>query len=526
MFIKIGRPPEGGSLRLRPALGILAAALALGSGLGACADANGEYGDGSADSSDPETLALLSDEERILVMLSAAGFDTSTAIFDETHVSVEGDIRFEKRALLERIEVVIEKGYEADGWTIDGVLRESPDNSNLTSLHMCFRFASDVPSVWKTGVRVATRQWNDSGRMSGTQGGTFWNSSDINFAEVGSGSHPECTGGIMEVTMVNGIPGAVADCQFPIGNKVGTGLRLNSADAEITSTTNNDAWREFRVHLALHEIGHCLGLAHPGEGDLISGTASGEEIKSVMRIIKDGDVDGIRGPVTGDASGGGVPRLFEPTSDDRKSLSWLTDTGNACWLWLGDDPRSEDVNDRCAFDVNSDGTIDCQCGFGEGDCDSGQCKGNLSCVSNIGARYGRASDVDICERPSSCDAFDPADPDGNLCTEGCPCGVGLGDCDDDGDCGGRLICGKNNGASVGLADDWDVCKEPRYGGPAFNADDPSGSFCTAANPCSYGEGDCDSDSECSGILTCVDNIGARFGLPSNYEVCVDASLFE
>ena len=45
-------------------------------------------------------------------------------------------------------------------------------------------------------------------------------------------------------------------------------------------------------------------------------------------------------------------------------------------------------------------TSSCKCAEGEGDCDGDtQCNTGLVCVNNVGARYGFASGLDICEKP-------------------------------------------------------------------------------------------------------------------------------
>ena len=53
--------------------------------------------------------------------------------------------------------------------------------------------------------------------------------------------------------------------------------------------------------------------------------------------------------------------------------------------------------------------------------------------------------------------------------------------------------------------------------PAFN----DGSCCTSDSPCGLGEGDCDSDSDCAGDLTCGnDNCDPTYGAESWLDCCV------
>ena len=45
-------------------------------------------------------------------------------------------------------------------------------------------------------------------------------------------------------------------------------------------------------------------------------------------------------------------------------------------------------------------------------------------------------------------------------------------------------------------------------------------YCQVMGPCSVGQGDCDSNSECQSELTCVDGRGASYGFASDVGVCV------
>ncbi len=48
-------------------------------------------------------------------------------------------------------------------------------------------------------------------------------------------------------------------------------------------------------------------------------------------------------------------------------------------------------------------------------------------------------------------------------------------------------------------------------------------FCTEECPCSVGQGDCDSDSECAPGLECVHNVGALYGLYPSWDLCLPSS---
>ena len=48
-------------------------------------------------------------------------------------------------------------------------------------------------------------------------------------------------------------------------------------------------------------------------------------------------------------------------------------------------------------------------------------------------------------------------------------------------------------------------------------------YCQVMGPCSAGQGDCDSDSECQSGLTCMEAVGADYGLAADSNVCLAAS---
>ena len=48
-------------------------------------------------------------------------------------------------------------------------------------------------------------------------------------------------------------------------------------------------------------------------------------------------------------------------------------------------------------------------------------------------------------------------------------------------------------------------------------------YCQVMGPCSAGQGNCDSDSECQSGLTCAEDVGADYGLAADSNVCLAAS---
>ena len=103
-----------------------------------------------------------------------------------------------------------------------------------------------------------------------------------------------------------------------------------------------------------------------------------------------------------------------------------------------------------------------------------------------------------------CIAFDP-----DYCVNRI-CGEGNGDCDP-GQCAAGLVCVNDVGAQYGLPAHYDVCERPSG---ATVRPDPD--YCVN-NYCGIGDGDCDPGQCDEG--TCVNDVGAEYGLPSYYDVC-------
>lgn len=203
------------------------------------------------------------------------------------------------------------------------------------------------------------------------------------------------------------------------------------------------------------------------------------------------------------------------------------------------------------------------CAQGEGDCDgTAQCAAGLICAADNGPKFGFPSGWDVCV-PSHC-TNKTLDGDeitvdcggscgacsscvgtpgaANFCTA-CLCGAGQGDCDSSAECASGLTCGLDNGPMFGLPKGYDVCVAPHClngvqdaasgetgiddGGPcgtrASSCSGTPGStdFCVGCL-CASGEGDCDSDAECTSGLVCGLNNGLKFGLPKAFDLCVPA----
>ena len=162
-----------------------------------------------------------------------------------------------------------------------------------------------------------------------------------------------------------------------------------------------------------------------------------------------------------------------------------------------EDPGSLGGNDYCRDHG--------PCSAGQGDCDSdSECQSGLTCVDDVGANYGWRAIVDVCEA-----TVNPGDND--YCRDHGPCSAGQGDCDSDSECQSGLTCVDDVGANYGWRAIVDVCEDPGSLG--------GNDYCRDHGPCSAGQGDCDSNSECQSGLTCVDDVGANYGWRAIVDVC-------
>lgn len=207
-----------------------------------------------------------------------------------------------------------------------------------------------------------------------------------------------------------------------------------------------------------------------------------------------------------------------------------------------------------------------QCVEGEGDCDAGShCAAGLVCGANNGPRFGMWAGIDVCVDPTCVNGvLDPGElgidcdndphgcgdclgcpvfPDGHSdhCEPMCPCPAGEGDCDEDAGCADGLVCVSGVGGRFGYPGGYDVCLPDSCDNGVLDAGEDDVDCGGACGPCAScppnnrswtcdpwectcpsGWGDCDSDAECDGTLTCpvVPN-GAQFpSIYKDFSVCV------
>jgi hypothetical protein len=109
------------------------------------------------------------------------------------------------------------------------------------------------------------------------------------------------------------------------------------------------------------------------------------------------------------------------------------------------------------------------------------------------------------------------------CSESCRCRVGEGDCDSSSECQSGLVCAQDVGARYGFNSTYDVCESPSGSGSCHSGSNGGSAYCSESCRCGVGEGDCDSSSECQSGLVCAQDVGARYGFNSTYDVCESPS---
>ena len=164
------------------------------------------------------------------------------------------------------------------------------------------------------------------------------------------------------------------------------------------------------------------------------------------------------------------------------------------------------------------------CTVGQGDCDSdSDCQGSLICGHNTSTDCpsGAPGSFDCCIAAPAPPSCDTL-TDWTCCTSANPCTIGQGDCDSDSDCQGNLICGHNTSTDCpsGAPGSFDCCIAAP---PPPSCDTLTDwACCTSTNPCTVGQGDCDFDSDCQGSLVCGHNTSTDCpsGAPGSFDCCI------
>ncbi len=444
----------------------------------------------------PEEVANLPEDDRIRYVVEGFGWSMDDVVIEGDYIVIDGDILLARDQIDSYISMrglqEIQKGYVCNS-TFGGGANGAPCvEMKVTQANKIGIAFDNLTPAWRNAFIEAAYVWSTANSSGyGTQ---------ISIDAHGKRASNQWTITVRGVT--DGSAGPVARSSWP--GWVDTGfvapgnLIFINKDAEWDAT--------FRRKAAIHEIGHALGYAHPGQGDHIPWTQQWTADSTMCN-----ETDGVYDTVMCQGQG----NTFTFMSRDDVIAAYIQYPG--------------DRFDRTDFDWEFCTPLR-PCSIGEGDCDTdADCAGYLVCSQNAHAGlYGVPAGGDVCVAPATprgqgsgtCEQA----MDGNRCdSQACPCGAGEGDCDTDQECGGGLVCNNdlNNGPAVGIAATSEVCTHMRLPGcAAFNKSNIDWELCTPECPCSYGEGDCDVNADCVGDLVCGQNVGAAFGLSASLDLCI------
>ena len=206
------------------------------------------------------------------------------------------------------------------------------------------------------------------------------------------------------------------------------------------------------------------------------------------------------------------------------------------------------------------------CSAGQGDCDSdAECQIGLTCAEDVGATYGFAADVDVCEAPAPSTLRGFVDVVSRLhsnpltlygwayntaaSTDTIPVEIYVGGVRGAGTLAATITADQPRSdvnTTFGITGDhgfaWAVPAQYQSGAQDFyvyaldQTPNPSvrtllspaplrlrevghHDYCWYHGPCVAGQGDCDGDSKCQSGLTCVDDVGATYGFAADMDVC-------
>jgi len=358
-------------------------------------------------------IAELSEEEKIDHMLDGLGIRPESVEFVGEDIIVDGDILFSRDAIETQLEQMqVSKAFVCNSSMI-GFDEESCDSSASQPVQFAdrieLRFDPDVPQVWRDGFHRAAYAWSNAyaeGRNAA-----------VSIDPDGDADS------IWVIRITTGVRGYAAFAAFPQYANVGHGIMLMVPGQEIRINEVVEDPDEIAA-VAVHELGHTLGFAHPGDGDHLSGTA--------FSIVRDC---------------GQIQEFLDESSTPVYETVMCTGIGPE---YLTDD---DVMAAHTLFPPVTSGVRTCS--------SNAQCTGGMICGNRNGPAAGFATGTNTCKhpRPPQCRPMNGT-ADMNLCTEDCPCSLGEGDCDNDDQCIGDLVCAQDVGSHFGLFWGLEVCVRP------------------------------------------------------------------
>jgi len=205
---------------------------------------------------DPET------ERMAAYLVSDYGFARKDITATATDLIAEGDIAFPK-----------ENFWELYGQP-EGSFKHYRHTNLISDRVVNVRFASNVPDAWKVAYRDAMNKWTLAGEFGGEA---------VQFRECA-----ECPVQLT-VSYVNLNLIGVLNSMTPAATQFPTSTGLPGATSKINSAYTGTLSSSHKLWVAVHELGHAIGMRHTdsGEGTLIqtsnSACNTGTDPNSVMR---------------------------------------------------------------------------------------------------------------------------------------------------------------------------------------------------------------------------------------------------